>query len=68
MISFMREDLLLTALADTAFRPPARIIPIGPVIKKNNKQKEETPKIKAEIKTPLFYTEPIFQPKEHDCL
>lgn len=64
----MNNGLLLRDREDTTTKALARIISMQPIIKKNYTQKEETSKMKAEKKIPLFYTAPIFKPKKHDFL
>lgn len=64
----MNNGLLLRDREDITTKALAPVITMQPAIKEIHKQKEEASKLKVEKKMPLFYTEPIFKPKDHDFL
>jgi hypothetical protein len=62
----MSNSLLRRDREDITTKALATVISMQSATRESYKQKEETSNMKAEKKTPLFYTKPIFKSKKHD--
>lgn len=64
----MSGFMMLQKFEESAPKTLAPVIPIQLANKKKDNQGEKHSKAKVEKKIPLFYTEPIFKPKNHDFM